>query len=118
MGWVQNVWVQADAAHRMNPEDIMRLNAVNKDGKTVPLSSFVSAQWTNAPIQIVRYNSYDSVRIGGSASPGYSTGQALDPLETLVAKLPGGAGHAWADLPFKKKRAGHHEPEESRGGRA
>src|SRR3546814_16654805 len=42
MGWVQNVWVQADAAHRMNPEDILRLNAVNKDGKPVQLSSFVS----------------------------------------------------------------------------
>src|SRR5690554_317772 len=63
MGWVQNVWVQADAEDRMSVDDIMKLNAKNSRGEMVPLSSFVTAEWERGPAQIVRYNSYESVRI-------------------------------------------------------
>ncbi len=106
MGWVQNVWVQADAQHRMNVDDIMKLNAVNSSGQPVPLSSFVKAEWKQGPVQVVRYNSYESVRIGGSAAPGYSTGQAMAEMEKLVAQLPAGFGHEWTGLSYQEKQAG------------
>jgi multidrug efflux pump len=106
MGWVQNVWVQADEAHRMNLDELMKLQARNDQGKMVPLSSFVTANWENAPVQIVRYNSYDSIRIGGSAAPGYSTGQAMDEMQKLVAKLPGSFGYDWTGLSYQEKQAG------------
>src|SRR5690606_19643862 len=69
MGWMQNVWVQADQTHRMNVDDVMKLSAVNKQGVAVPLSSFVTADWQQGPVQIVRYNSYESIRLGGAAAP-------------------------------------------------
>ncbi|CAM5357827.1 efflux RND transporter permease subunit [Eoetvoesiella caeni] len=106
MGWIQNVWVQADASHRMNVDDIMKLNARNGAGEMVPLSSFLKAEWEQGPVQVVRYNSYESIRIGGSAAPGYSTGDAMIEMENLVAKLPGGFGYEWTGLSYQEKQAG------------
>ncbi|TEA77665.1 efflux RND transporter permease subunit [Allopusillimonas ginsengisoli] len=106
-GWVQNVWVQAEQKHRMDPEDILKLNARNTDGKMVPLSSFVSVEWGQGPVQVVRYNSYETVRIGGSAQDGYSTGQAMAEMERLVAQLPTGIGYEWTGLSYQEIQAGN-----------
>ncbi len=107
LGWTQNVWVQAGQTHRMNVDDIMKLNARNSQGGMVPLSSFVTAKWTQGPVQVVRYNSYESVRIGGSAGPGYSTGQAMTEMEQLVSKLPPGYGYEWSGLSYQEVQAGN-----------
>ncbi len=105
-GWVQNIWVQAERSARMNPEDILRLNARNASGEMVPLSSFVSLEWTRGPVQVVRYNGYESVRIGGSAAPGYSTGQAMAEMERLITQLPSGLGYEWTGLSYQEIQAG------------
>ncbi|MCC2595499.1 efflux RND transporter permease subunit [Pusillimonas sp. MFBS29] len=107
MGWIQNVWVQADQDHRMTVADIMKLSAINNQGETVPLSSFVTAEWEQGPVQVVRYNSYESIRIGGSAAPGYSTGQAMEEMQRLVAELPAGFGYEWTGLSYQEKQAGN-----------
>jgi len=105
-GWVQNIWVQAEQNARMSPDDILRLNARNANGEMVPLSSFVSLEWTRGPVQVVRYNGYESIRIGGSAAPGYSTGQAMAEMERLIAKLPSGLGYEWTGLSYQEIQAG------------
>ncbi len=105
-GWVQNIWVQAEQEARMEPDDILRLNARNANGEMVPLSSFVSLEWTQGPVQIVRYNGYESIRIGGSAAPGYSTGQAMAEMEHLITQLPPGLGYEWTGLSYQEIQAG------------
>ncbi|CDM24412.1 RND efflux system, inner membrane transporter CmeB [Castellaniella defragrans 65Phen] len=105
-GWVQNIWVQAEQDARMDPDDILRLNARNADGDMVPLSSFVSLEWTRGPVQIVRYNGYESIRIGGSAAPGYSTGQAMAEMERLITQLPPGLSYEWTGLSYQEIQAG------------
>src|SRR5690554_1923975 len=104
--WVQNVWVQADQTHRMNPDDILKLNARNGQGEMVPLSSFVDLSWTEGPVQVVRYNSYESIRIGGGAGAGYSTGDAMAEMERLVGELPPGFGYEWTGLSYQEIEAG------------
>ncbi|MDS1141479.1 efflux RND transporter permease subunit [Pusillimonas sp. SM2304] len=106
MGWIQNVWVQADQDHRMDVADIMKLNAINNQGETVPLASFVTADWEQGPVQVVRYNSYESIRLGGSAAPGYSSGQAMEEMQRLVAELPAGFGYEWTGLSYQEQQAG------------
>lgn len=106
MGWMQNVWVQAEQQHRMSPDDLMKLTARNVSGASVPLSSFVTAEWTQGPVQVVRYNSYESIRIGGTAAPGFSTGEAMAEMESLVAQLPNGFGFEWTGLSYQEKQAG------------
>ncbi len=105
-GWVQNIWVQADQFARMNADDILHLNALNASGEMVPMSSFVTLDWTTGPVQVVRYNGYESVRIGGSAAPGYSTGQAMAEVERLIAQLPAGLGYEWTGLSYQEIQAG------------
>src|SRR5690625_3970481 len=105
-GWVQNVWVQAEDEARMEAEDVLKLNALNDEGQMVPLSSFVSLEWSQAPLQVVRYNSYESMRIEGDAAPGYSTGEAMAEMERLVAELPAGFGYEWTGLSYQEIQAG------------
>ena len=106
-GWVQNVWVQADQDARMATEDILRLNARNREGQMVPLSSFVHIDWTQGPTQVVRYNSYESTRIGGAPAAGYSTGEAMAEMERLVAELPEGYAFEWTGLSYQEIQAGN-----------
>jgi len=106
LGRLQNVWVQADAEHRVRPDDVLKLNARNRLGEMVPLSSFVNIAMETGPTQIVRYNSYESIRISGSAAPGYSTGDAMAEIERLITQLPTGFGYEWTAVSYQEQQAG------------
>jgi multidrug efflux pump len=105
-GRLQRVVVQADAPARMQPEDILKLNASNAQGAPVPLSTFASTRWINGAQQTVRYNGYPAIRISGSAAPGYSSGAAMTEMENLAAKLPAGFGYEWTGQSREEKLAG------------
>ncbi len=105
-GRLQRVVVQADAPARMQPEDLLKLNASNSRGQPVPLSAFASTRWVTGAMQTVRYNGYPAMRIGGSAAPGYSTGDAIVEMERLAAQLPQGFGYEWTGLSREEKLAG------------
>ncbi|MEI8158388.1 MAG: efflux RND transporter permease subunit [Burkholderiales bacterium] len=105
-GRLQRVVVQADATSRMQPDDILRLTTPNAQGKPVPLSAFASTRWIKGAMQTVRYNGYPAMRIGGSAAPGYSTGDAMDEMEKLAAQLPEGFAFEWTGLSREEKLAG------------
>ena len=55
-GHLQQVIVQAEAAARMQPEDLLRLHARNSDGAMVPFSAFAELVWQKGPLQLTRYN--------------------------------------------------------------
>jgi multidrug efflux pump len=57
-------------------------------------------------MQTVRYNGYPAMRIGGSAAPGFSTGDALKEMETLASQLPPGFGFEWTGTSREEKLAG------------
>ncbi|QYF92067.1 efflux RND transporter permease subunit [Massilia sp. PAMC28688] len=105
-GRLQRVVVQADAPSRMQPEDLLRLNAMNARGQPVPLSAFATTRWVTGPMQTVRYNGYPSIRLSGDAAPGYSTGQALDEMERLAGQLPPGFAFEWTGQSREEKLSG------------
>ena len=105
-GRLQRVVVQADAPARMQPEDLLALNASNAQGQPVPLSAFARTRWVTGAMQTVRYNGYPAMRIGGQAAPGYSTGAAMAEMERLAAQLPPGFGYEWTGLSREEKIAG------------
>ena len=105
-GRLQRVVVQADAPARMLPEDVLRLSVLNARGQSVPFSAFASTRWIKGAMQTVRYNGYPAMRIGGSAAPGFSTGQAMAEMERLAAQLPAGFGYEWTGLSREEKLAG------------
>ncbi len=106
-GRLQRVVVQADAPARMQPDDLLRLNVPNRQGQPVPMSAFASTRWVTGPMQTVRYNGYPAMRIGGSAAPGYSTGDAIAEMERLATQLPRGFGYEWTGITREEKIAGN-----------
>jgi len=105
-GRLQRVIVQADAPQRMQPDDLLRLNALNAKGQPVPLSAFATTRWITGPMQTVRYNGYPTMRIAGDAAPGVSTGQAMDEMERLARQLPPGFGFEWTGQSREEKLSG------------
>ena len=105
-GRLQRVVVQADAPARMQPDDLLRLNASNAQGRPVPLSAFASTRWVTGAQQTIRYNGYPAMRISGSAASGYSSGAAMAEMENLAARLPAGFGFEWTGQSREEKLAG------------
>jgi len=105
-GRLQRVVVQADAPARMQPEDLLRLNATSSSGKPVPLSAFATTRWVTGAMQAIRYNGYPAMRISGAAAPGYSSGAAMEEMERLAAQLPPGFGFEWTGQSREEKLAG------------
>src|SRR3546814_2347440 len=73
-------------------------------------SSFVSDKWDQGPVQVLRYNSYESMRIGGDAAPVYTTCEAMAGMESFVDKLPAGFGYEWNGLSYQERQAGSQAP--------
>jgi multidrug efflux pump len=105
-GRLQRVVVQADAPSRMQPSDLLKLNAMNSRGQPVPLAAFASTRWITGPMQTVRYNGYSTMRLAGDAAPGHSTGEALDEMEKLAAQLPAGFAFEWTGQSREEKLSG------------
>jgi len=105
-GRVQRVVVQADAPARMQPEDLLRINALNAAGQPVPLSAFASTRWVAGAMQTIRYNGYPTMRIAGEPAPGQSTGAAMDEMERLAAQLPAGFAFEWTGQSREEKLSG------------
>ncbi len=100
------VFLQAEAADRMTPEDLGKFYVRNARGEMVPLDSFVKVRAISGPEYTVRFNLYRAVEILGQPAPGYSSGQALDALEDVAKHtLPPEMGYAWNALSYQEKVA-------------
>jgi HAE1 family hydrophobic/amphiphilic exporter-1 len=101
------VRAQADQRFRMSEEDILRLKVRNATGGLVPLGTLLSVESAAGPDLVQRYNMYTSVPLQGNASPGTSSGQALDAMERLArATLPAGMSFEWTELAFQERATG------------
>ena len=109
-GRVKRVYVQGEAATRMQPDDLGRWYVRNAKGDMVPFSAFVTAQWAFGPQKLVRFNGVPSYNIQGQAAPGHSSGEAMKVIEGLVAKLPPGIGLEWTGVSFEERLAGAKAP--------
>jgi len=104
-GRVKRVFVQADAPYRMLPQDLERLYVRNRSGSMVPFTSFASAHWTSGPPRLERFNGFPSMNILGEAAPGRSSGDAMQAMEEISAKLPKGVGFDWTGLSYQERQA-------------
>jgi HAE1 family hydrophobic/amphiphilic exporter-1 len=98
------VFVQAAPEARRNPDNLKDFYVRNAKGEMVPLSTLVNVRTTAGPEYTVRFNLYRSAEIIGSASPAYSSGEAIAVLEKVAAEtLPPEMGYAWNALSYQEK---------------
>jgi len=109
-GRVKRVFIQADAPHRMLPRDIEKLYVRNSSGKMVPFSAFASGYWTSGSPRLERFNGFPSMNIWGAPAPGRSSGEAMQAMEELTAKLPQGIGFEWTGLSYQERMSSSQAP--------
>jgi multidrug efflux pump len=107
-GRTYEVIAQADKQFRSSPDDIMKLQTKNSDGKMVPLGALVNVTETTGPDNAMRYNAYRSADLNGAAAPGYSTGQAQQAITKILDQtLPQGMSYEWTDLTYQQILSGN-----------
>ena len=105
-GRLQRVTVQADAAARMQENDLKTLNIPNTRGGQVPFGSIANFTWENGQMQATRYNGYPAMQLSGSAAQGKSSGEGMNTMQELVAQLPPGFALEWTGLALEEQRSG------------
>jgi multidrug efflux pump len=108
-GRVKRVYVQGDAPYRSRPEDLGAWYVRNATGTMTPFSAFANLSWTQAPNAVNRFNGYGSAEIQGQAAPGGSSGDAMDRIAAIAAKLPG-VSIAWSGISYQEKLSGGQAP--------
>jgi len=105
---VFQVYVQADAPYRLQPEDIKNLYVRNAPGEMVPLGAFLKVRRTLGSELVTRFNLYPAAQIFGAAAPGFSTGQALSLMEQAAQNiLPQGMAYDWTGTAYQEKKVGY-----------
>jgi len=104
-GRVKKVYVQADTPYRMLPKDLENLYVRNMAGKMTPFSSFATTRWVIGSPKLERYNGFPSMNIWGEPTQGRSSGEAMQAMEEIVAKLPQGIGFDWTGLSYQERIA-------------
>ena len=107
---IKKVYVMADAPFRMTPDDMGHWYVRNSSGTMVPFTSFAAGHWTFGSPKLERYNGISSMEIQGAAAPGKSTGQAMQAMQKIAAKLPPGIGYSWTGLSFQEIQSGSQAP--------
>jgi HAE1 family hydrophobic/amphiphilic exporter-1 len=73
----------------------------------LPLSSLVSYKPVEAAPVIPHFNIFRSAEVDGGSGPGYSTGQTIEALKQVAAKvLPRGYGYEFSGLSYEEIIAG------------
>ena len=101
---IYRVYIQADAPYRSRRDNLTMFFVRGSNGAMVPVSSLGTSHYTTGPGTISRFNMFNSATISGQAGSGYSTGQAMDRLTSIVKdKLPDNIGVEWSGLSYQEK---------------
>ena len=102
-----HVVAQADTSYRTDIQNLAKYYVKNSAGEMIPLSTLTTYKVIeNAPL-ISHFNLFRTAEINGSAAPGYSSGQAIEALRDVAAKvLPSDYGYEFSGLSREEINAG------------
>lgn len=105
-GRIFRVSLQAEAESRENSEDLRHIFTKSNTGVMVPLSSLITMNRIIGPDLVNRFNVFPAAKIMGGPAPGYSSGQAIDAMEQVVANsLSQDYSLAWTGEAYQTKKA-------------
>lgn len=106
-GKTYQVRIQAETRFRSTIEDINRVYVRNSSDEMVPLRSLVSVKPILGPLNIKRYNQFQSANINATPAAGISIGEAIPAMERLAAEaLPEGYALSWTGTALQEQEAG------------
>ena len=105
--YTYQVRIQADNRFRNSIQELKRLEVRNRKGDMVPLGTLIDIKRTYGPQVVSRYNLYPAALLVGQASPGYSSGEAMNAMQRLAEKhLPFGSDYAWTAVSYQQANMG------------
>ncbi|HTY12134.1 MAG TPA: multidrug efflux RND transporter permease subunit [Bacteroidota bacterium] len=102
-----HVVAQADTIYRADIQNLSKYYVKNSEGNMIPLSTLTTYKLTESAPMISHYNLFRTAEINGSAAPGYSSGEAIEALREVAAKvLPSDYGYEFSGLSREEINAG------------
>ncbi len=103
-GKAYRVYAQADAKFRATPDELKKLHVRSSSGAMIPVSEFIKIEEVGGANTIERFNGFPAGKIMGSPAAGYSSGEAMDAIETIAESiLPGDYTIAWSGSAYQEK---------------
>ncbi|MBT3255961.1 MAG: multidrug efflux RND transporter permease subunit [Deltaproteobacteria bacterium] len=110
-GRVYRVFLQAEKDYRAKREDISKLYVRAADGSMVPLSAIVKVKQVRGVQNVKHYNLFRTVSLYGGNTPSYSSGEAIQAMEDISAKLlTNEYGYDWTATAYQEIKAGGMAP--------
>ncbi len=104
---VYRVYIQAEASYRAYKDNMNLFFVRSNDNSMIPVTALGTSEYTTGSGTMKRFNMFNAVTINGEASPGYSSGEAMNLLEEIARKhLPENIGIDWSGLSFQEKKEG------------
>ncbi|MFT4026314.1 MAG: multidrug efflux RND transporter permease subunit [Novosphingobium sp.] len=108
-GRVKRVYVQGDAPYRSDPASLGDWYVRGSNGQMSPFSAFASIGWSTAPAGLSRFGGVPSFELQGQSAPGVSSGEAMDAITEIAAKIPG-TGIAWSGVSYQERLSSGQAP--------
>ena len=108
-GRVKRVYVQGDAQYRSRPEDLSQWYVRTANGEMSPFSAFSTIGWATTPASTSRFNGVPAFSISGQAAPGVSSGDAMNEIQALAAKIPG-TSVEWSGSSYEERQSSGQAP--------
>ena len=96
------VYVQAEGEYRTDINNLGVFYVANKEGGSVPVSSFITTEKTYGPEFTMRYNMFRCSQINAGVATGYSTAQAMKALEEVFKEMPPGMGYDYFGMSYQE----------------
>ena len=78
------VYVQADPEDRKDVNSLNSMFVKNNQGEMAPVSEFVTLERVYGPQTVSRFNLFNAVTVNGSATPGFSSGDAIKAVNEVA----------------------------------
>ncbi len=102
-----HVVAQADTSYRADIQNLSKYYVKNSAGEMIPLSTLTTYRVIESAPMISHYNLFRTAEINGSAAAGYSSGEAIEALRDVAAKvLPSDYGYEFSGLSREEINAG------------
>ncbi len=105
-GRTWQVLMSAEPAYRNRPDDVGRIFVRSQANEMIPLASLATVRYSAGPDALDRFNNLPAVKIFGQGAPGVSSGQAIQSVEALAARvLPPEFSFDWGGASYQEKKS-------------
>ncbi|TKB78002.1 MAG: hydrophobe/amphiphile efflux-1 family RND transporter, partial [Nitrospira sp.] len=110
-GRVYHVQTEAEAEFRATPQDLSKIYVRTQTPQgmnMIPLDTVVTTEFQSGPDPVNHFNGYNTALVLGAATPGFSSGQALEALDRVGKEvlIPQGYAIDYSNISFQERRVG------------